>query len=93
MLSYCYICVLVLQVSPEVFALWMQILRRLPFATLTVLALPEDARPHLQQVLLLHLLLYFTTVRTTVFSPPAVSYVHFQQVLVYEAVNNLCMKP
>lgn len=38
------------QVSPTVFGLWMRVLRHVPQATLTVLALPEDARPYLTRV-------------------------------------------
>ena len=36
------------KVSPQVFALWMRVLLLVPQASLTVLALPEDARPFLQ---------------------------------------------
>ncbi len=36
------------KVSPQVFALWMEIMKQVPKATLTLLALPEDARPYLR---------------------------------------------
>jgi predicted O-linked N-acetylglucosamine transferase (SPINDLY family) len=36
------------KVSPQVFALWMKIMQQVPKATLTLLALPENARPYLR---------------------------------------------